>query len=71
MRTFLPPIGDHLLKRRHELGLQQREVAERIGINEWTVANWEKRRTSPTIRHWPKVIEWLGYKPQSGADNSL
>ena len=29
----------------------------------WTVANWKKVRTRPTIRHWPKVIEWLGCDP--------
>jgi DNA-binding XRE family transcriptional regulator len=41
-------LGDHLRKRRLELGLLQREVAERLGVDETTVYNWERNRTNPS-----------------------
>ena len=34
-------LGEHLKKRRRELGLLQREAAERMGISTDTYANWE------------------------------
>ncbi len=60
-------LGDHLLKRRHELGLLQKHVAASIGVNSWTLANWEKGYTSPKLRSWPGIIEFLGYGPHPGA----
>ncbi len=56
-------IGDHLRKRRMDLGLSQREVAERFGVDECTVYNWEAQRTAPEIRFMPRIIEFLGYAP--------
>src|SRR6266511_2668936 len=38
-------LGDHLCRRRLDLGLLQREVAERLGADECTVTNWELNRT--------------------------
>ena len=37
-------IGDHLRKRRLDLGLLQRKLA--AGVNESTVTNWELNRTA-------------------------
>lgn len=34
-------IGDHIRKKRMDLGLLQREVAAKIGVAESTVWNWE------------------------------
>jgi len=34
-------IGDHIRKRRMDLGLLQREVAEIIGVTESSIWNWE------------------------------
>ena len=34
-------LGEHLKKRRRELGLLQREAGERLGVTNETVANWE------------------------------
>lgn len=56
-------MGDHLLKRRLELGLFQKEAASSIGINEWTYLLWENDRNRPMIRMWPKIIGFLGYDP--------
>ena len=55
-------IGDHIRKRRIDLGLFQRQAAEKIGVSEASVYNWE-RGIEPELRHMPKVIRFLGYVP--------
>ncbi|MGH7500031.1 MAG: helix-turn-helix domain-containing protein [Gemmatimonadales bacterium] len=56
-------IGDHLRRRRLDLGLRQREVAYRLGVDTTTVTNWELNRTTPAIRSVPGIILFLGYLP--------
>ena len=56
-------VGDHIRKRRRELGLLQREAAERIGVTECSVYNWENGVSSPDFRKLPKIIAFLGYNP--------
>ncbi|MCI0624160.1 MAG: helix-turn-helix domain-containing protein [Acidobacteria bacterium] len=72
-RPILPPkgyplkpvsLGDHLRKRRLDLGLLQAQVAEKIGVTESTVWNWEHGR-KPVRRYQVKLIEFLGYRPES------
>jgi len=46
----LSTLGDHLRKRRLEVGLLQREVAAHLGVNKTTVYNWERHRTNPEGR---------------------
>ena len=66
----LAAIGDHLRKRRLDLGLLQREVAERLGVTESTVTNWELNRTKPAFWFLPGIIRFLGYTPWA-ADGSI
>ena len=61
--TELRSIGDHVRKRRLDLGLLQREVALRIGVDKTTVFNWEAGTASPSLRAVPGVIRFLGYDP--------
>ncbi|MBR2970853.1 MAG: helix-turn-helix transcriptional regulator [Clostridia bacterium] len=35
---------------RNLAGLTQRELAEKIGVKNYTVANWEQNRTEPSIK---------------------
>ncbi len=56
-------IGDHLRKKRLDLGLTQREVADRISVYESTYKNWELNRTPPRIKYYPLIIDFLGYLP--------
>ncbi|MBI4220347.1 MAG: helix-turn-helix domain-containing protein [Chloroflexi bacterium] len=67
--TELKSIGDHIRKRRLDLGLPQREVAERIGVAETTVWDWENNR-SPEIHVMPRVIAFLGYLPGGNTTTS-
>ena len=56
-------LGDHIRKRRLELGLTQRQAGERLEISEWTVANWEKGHTKPAARAQKTVTAFLGCDP--------
>lgn len=58
---LLPTLAGHLLKRRKELRLYQREAADRIGVSVFTYSTWEKRGRAPKVWHWPPVINFLGY----------
>ncbi|MDH4161839.1 MAG: helix-turn-helix domain-containing protein [Nitrospirota bacterium] len=63
-------IGEHLRKRRIDLGLFQRQAAEQIGVSEASVYNWE-RGTEPEIRHMPAIIRFLGYVPFPCPEDTL
>lgn len=56
-------LGEHLKKHRKELGLRQREAAQRIGCDVFTYINWEKDRTEPIASRFRPVIDFLGYDP--------
>ncbi len=55
-------LGDHLRRRRLELGLYQKDVAVQIGVTTSTIWNWEHGWTI-NLRYMPRVIEFLGYNP--------
>ena len=67
----LKTLGDHLRKKRLDLKLCQKEVAQKLGINKTTVYNWENNRTSPSMNHIPKIIEFLGYVPYDTPPRTL
>jgi transcriptional regulator with XRE-family HTH domain len=56
-------LGEHLKKRRRELGLLQREAAERMGISRDTYVNWERGKTEPVSAQFRPVVAFLGYDP--------
>lgn len=57
-------LGEHLRVHRLELGLRQKEVAERPGVTESTIVNWELGHTRPNLQMLPKVIEFMGHDPR-------
>jgi transcriptional regulator with XRE-family HTH domain len=62
-------LGEHVRKRRLELGLTQTQAAERLGVNPWTILNWEKGHTEPPIKSMPAIIRFLSYDPFSEPKN--
>lgn len=70
--TYFEPctLGQHFRKRRSELKLTQKQVADRLGINPWTVLNWEKCHTEPRMESMPGIIRFLGYNPVPRGDSS-
>src|SRR5262249_16941851 len=56
-------IGQHLKRRRLDLGLRQKDVAEQLGVNQKTYENWEQEKYEPEGRFFPAIIRFLGYDP--------
>jgi DNA-binding XRE family transcriptional regulator len=54
-------LGEHVRKRRLELGPTQKHAAERLGVSPWTVLNWEKDHAEAPIESIPAIIRFLGY----------
>jgi DNA-binding XRE family transcriptional regulator len=46
--------------------LRQKDVAKLLGVDTFTIINWENGRTEPEARHIPKILELLGedYRPE-------
>ena len=61
--TELNTVGDHIRRKRLDLKMLQREVAEQIGVGETSVFKWEANTVSPGIRYMPAIIRFLGYNP--------
>jgi hypothetical protein len=53
-----------LRKRRMDLGLLQREVAEMLSVNVTTVRNWGVGRCRPGPRQLPGVVRFIENMPQ-------
>lgn len=56
-------LGEHLRKERLLRGLRQRDLAVILGVNQFTLLNWEKGHTRPLARHYAAVIKFLGSDP--------
>jgi len=56
-------LGDHLRKKRLDLKLLQKDVAQRFGVDETTIHNWETGHTTPSLPIIPKLIAFWGYIP--------
>ena len=59
----LRTIGDHLRKKRLDLGLFQRELADQLGVDEMTSVNGELNRTKPRPKSVRTIVGYLGYEP--------
>jgi DNA-binding transcriptional regulator YiaG len=60
---LLNTLGDHIRKRRVDLGLIQSRVAEQIRVNTTTIHNWEGNKSLPAIRYIPAILRFLEYNP--------
>jgi len=56
-------IGEHLRKRRFELGMRQAEAASKLGVSCLTLSLWECDRVYPTWRKQATIVAYLGYNP--------
>jgi transcriptional regulator with XRE-family HTH domain len=54
-------LGEHLRKRRLELGLLQKEVAQRIGSCVASVWLWEAGRAQPQLKWIPAILSFIGH----------
>jgi DNA-binding XRE family transcriptional regulator len=56
-------IGEHIKKRRMDLGLYQADVARQFKISEDCVCYWENECSHPHLKYYPLIIAFLGYYP--------
>ncbi len=73
-RTYpkeLKTVGDHIRKKRLELKLLQKEVAQILGVTKDTFTYWEVGRFSPRLQYIPKVVEFIGYVPYGKEPETL
>jgi len=56
-------VGEHVKKRRLDLGLKQKEVATHLGIHFTTLQLWERGIGDPGVKSLPGIIRFLGYVP--------
>jgi len=57
-------LGEHIRRRRLDLGLTQRTLARRLGVREEAVHLWELDRFLPLARHYGRLVRVLGVDPE-------
>lgn len=57
-------IGEHIKKRRVELGLSQGALADSLGIGRDCVSLWERGRIKPRGKNLAAVVQFVGYDPR-------
>ena len=67
----LNTLGDHIRRKRLDLGLLQKDVARIINTTTDTIWNWENNYATPSISYIPKIIEFLGYIPFDTSNQTL
>ena len=62
-------VGEHIVKKRLEDGLSQAELGGRLGVNAYTILNWEKGYSKDVPAELvPAIIAYLGYNPEPEPD---
>jgi transcriptional regulator with XRE-family HTH domain len=56
-------VGEHIKRKRFANGLTQKQAALFIGVDAYTVLNWEKSKTTPSPKDFPGIVHFLGYVP--------
>ena len=62
----LRTVGDHVRKRRLDLGLTKKGVSLLIGVDVSTVANWEAGRSTPRTGTLRGIARFLGPSGPAG-----
>lgn len=64
-------LGEHLRKRRLDLGMTQEQAAMHFGVTVVSYKSWEGDRNSPGIGKWPGIIDFLGYDPSPPSEDTF
>ena len=48
---------------REERGLSQEALGKAVGVTREAVSNWEKDKSRPDPKRWPRIVELLGLQP--------
>ncbi len=49
-----------IMRRRNALGMNQGDLAKRLGVSRQTIISWENAIHAPAARHLPALVEVLG-----------
>ena len=58
-------FGEHVHRKRKELGLQQWQLAKLLGVWRATLGSWEANHYQPEGQVRDRVIAWLGFDPRT------
>ncbi len=56
-------LGDHIRKKRLDLGLLQRDVAAQMGVDSDSICHWEIGSSRPKASFLPRIYDFLAYCP--------
>lgn len=59
----LKMLGDHIRKKRLDLGISQGRAAKIIGVAKNTLIIWENNHRPIAVRLMPRIVAFLGYDP--------
>ncbi|MBL4663931.1 MAG: hypothetical protein JKY22_10370 [Flavobacteriaceae bacterium] len=68
--TTITNLGEAIKRKRIDLRLPKTELARAFGVNPNTIWQREDRGKKPNTSLMKKIIEWLGYVPPLGIDES-
>ena len=60
-------LGEHIKKARIERRPTQSDAVAFLSVTVETLHNWEAGKTTPPVKHWPAIMEFLGYCPYQRA----
>jgi len=67
----LQTIGNHIKRKRTELGLFRKDIAALLNVDITTIANWEHNRVYPHLTCLSNIVKFLGYNPFPFETNTL
>ena len=53
-------LGPWICRMRSAAGLRQHELAQRVGVRQSSVSQWERGRTAPSLAHFMAIVEVFG-----------
>jgi transcriptional regulator with XRE-family HTH domain len=56
-------LGEHLKKKRFQIGLRQDESAVKLEVSCKTLSDWETDRLYPSLPMQPRLVDYLGFDP--------
>jgi DNA-binding XRE family transcriptional regulator len=64
-------LGEHIKRKRLQLGLYQKDIAKQIGVTLFSIVHWETGFSQPMTRYLPMIIKFLGYNPMPGMPRTI
>lgn len=61
-------LGRWIARRRDEVGITQAALAQRLGLRQSAVSEWERGASMPDVSIWPRIAHHLGVSPHDLAE---